>query len=210
MLARHSDKFGQIILRKVIFTVALALFSFVIIFASSIMFKGEAQSNSVPFGMNAMAIEKQVIKIGLPIRLIIPVINVDAAIAYTGLTADGAMDIKGDPTQVAWYELGPRPGENGSAVIAGHYGWTASGEAAVFNNLHNLNKGDEIIVIDDKGISITFTVRESRRYDPDADASSIFKSDDSKSHLNLITCDGVWINSKNTYSNRLVIFTDKK
>ena len=145
--------------------------------------------------------------INLPVRLKIPVINVDAAIDYTGLTADGAMDIKKDPNKTAWYNLGPRPGENGSAVIAGHYGW-ANGQGSVFNELHTLKKDDKIYTIDTLGIATNFIVRDIQRYDPNADASSIFTSKDGKSHLNLITCDGVWDNSADTYSDRLVIFAD--
>jgi len=32
------------------------------------------------------------------------------------------MDLPKERANVAWFNLGPRPGENDSAVIAGHYG----------------------------------------------------------------------------------------
>jgi LPXTG-site transpeptidase (sortase) family protein len=163
-----------------------------------------------PTNSDASVIGEQIARVGLPIRLEIPSINVDAKIYDVGLTSSGAMDVKQDITQVAWYEFGPRPGEIGSAVIAGHYGWLDSGEASVFNNLHNLNKNDEITVIDDKGLSIVFVVQNIKKFDPDADATSIFTSSDNKAHLNLITCDGTWENSQQTYSDRLVVFADKK
>lgn len=153
----------------------------------------------------------QTIQTSLPTRLEIPSIGVNATIYYVGLTPDGAMDVnKQDITQVAWYQPGTRPGDIGSSVIAGHYGWLASGEGAVFNNLHNLKKNDIITVANDKGNRVAFTVRESRKYDPNANADDVFKSNDNKAHLNLITCDGDWVNSKNTYSDRLVVFADKK
>jgi len=44
------------------------------------------------------------------------------------------------PTDVAWFDLGPRPGEAGSAVIAGHEGWR-DGIVAAFDDLHELQKG---------------------------------------------------------------------
>jgi len=69
-----------------------------------------------------------------PIRLTIPTIDVDTSIVALGLTSDGAMDIPKSISEVAWYNLGPRPGENGSAVVAGHYGWNNS-VPAVFNNV---------------------------------------------------------------------------
>ncbi|MEX2053945.1 MAG: class F sortase [Candidatus Colwellbacteria bacterium] len=142
----------------------------------------------------------------LPVRLKIPSINVDATIEYKGLTPEGAMDIPEGPDDVAWFSLGTYPGENGSAVIAGHTNWK-NGRAAVFDNLHELDKGDEVQVIDDKGRSISFIVRESRIYDAEAYAPEVFVSDNGK-HLNLVTCVGVWDESKKSYTKRLVVFTD--
>lgn len=146
---------------------------------------------------------------GLPIRLRIKRIGIDAAIEYVGLTADGAMDIPKGPNNTAWFFPGPRPGEVGSAVIAGHFGWK-NGIAAVFDNLHNLQKGDEVEIEDDRGVIITFIVRESQVYGENDGAASVFNSTDGKVHLNLVTCQGVWNKDRKSYSKRLVVFTDKK
>ena len=147
---------------------------------------------------------------GRPVRLTIPGINVDAVVEYVGLTPDGAMDVPKSPDEVAWYERGQRPGEKGSAVISGHYGRWENGQGSVFDDLHKLRKGDELSVTDDRGATTTFVVRESRRYDPAADAADVFGSSDGGAHLNLITCDGVWNETQNSYSDRLVVFTDKE
>lgn len=146
---------------------------------------------------------------GFPVHLKIPRINVDATIERVGLTSDGAMDIPKSPNDVAWYALGPRPGDSGSAVIAGHYGWK-DGNGSVFDDLHTLRKGDNIYIKDDRGAMVSFVVRESRRYDSTADASNVFISSDGKAHLNLITCEGVWNTVSEGYSKRLVVFTDKE
>jgi LPXTG-site transpeptidase (sortase) family protein len=106
---------------------------------------------------------------------------------------------------VGWFEPGPRPGEIGSAVIAGHVDGE-SGEPAVFTNLYKLKEGDKLYIEDDKGGSIAFVVRESRTYDPGY-ADEVFIQNDN-AHLNLITCDGVWDGVKKSYSKRLVVFTD--
>ncbi len=145
---------------------------------------------------------------GLPIRLKIPVIRVDAAFEYVGLTADGAMDVPKSRDGAAWFQLGARPGEIGTAVIAGHFG-RKDGKGSVFDNLHKLRKGDKIYVEDDKGVTISFVVTDARRYDPEADASDVFGSNDGKAHLNLITCEGVWDKRANQYPARLVVFTDE-
>lgn len=153
--------------------------------------------------------EQEQSRSGLPVRLKIPNLNVDAPFEYVGLTPDGAMDVPKERANVAWFNLGQRPGENGSAVIAGHYGWK-NGKASVFDNLYKLHKGDKLYIEDENGATLTFVVRESRRYDPEADASDVFGSSDGKPHLNLITCEGVWDEASKTYSKRLVVFTDKE
>ena len=80
----------------------------------------------------------------------------------------------------------------------------------MFDNLNKLVQGDKIYVEDDKGVTTTFIVQESTIYDPEVNASSVFYSGDGKSHLNLITCEGVWEEAQKTYSNRLVVFADKE
>jgi sortase A len=142
---------------------------------------------------------------GLPVRLTIPIINVDAAIQYVGVNAKGEMEVPSNATDVSWFKLGYRPGETGSAVISGHFDGKNS-EAGVFFNLYKLEKGDKLYIKDDKEITTTFIVRESRTYDPGY-AEEIFNLNDS-AHLNLVTCDGVWDGTKKSYNKRLVVFAD--
>jgi len=146
---------------------------------------------------------------GKPTRLTIPAINVDSAVQQVGLTANGAMDVPSNVIDVGWYEFGRNPGDIGSAVIAGHFDGK-KGERGVFTNLDKLKPGNKIFVEDEKGMTITFVVRESRKYDPAENAADVFSSSDGRAHLNLITCDGVWDEAQNSYSNRLIVFTDKE
>jgi len=152
----------------------------------------------------------EAILVGVPTRLKIPSINVDAHIEQVGLTIGGAMDVPKTIGNVAWFSIGPRPGEIGSAVIDGHYGINKNGGSSVFDNLFKLKKGDKLSVEDDKGVITSFVVREIKTFDPSAEASSVFGSSDGKAHLNLITCEGVWNQVSQNYSQRLVVFTDKE
>lgn len=142
---------------------------------------------------------------GLPVRLIIPLINVDAGIQQVGVTPKGDMDVPDNSIDVGWFKLGSRPGEKGSAVIAGHFN-EINDQAGVFFNLYQLKKGDNIYIKDDRGTTIAFVVRESRLYDPGY-ADEIFSANDN-AHLNLVTCDGVWDGAKKSYTKRLVVFAD--
>jgi LPXTG-site transpeptidase (sortase) family protein len=146
--------------------------------------------------------------LGLPVRLKIPKIGIDAVVESVGLTSEGAMDVPKGPSDVAWLKLGSRPGEHGSAVISGHYGWK-NGVPAAFDNLSELRAGDKIYVVDKSGKTIAFAVRELRTYGENDDASDVFGSDDGTAHLNLITCEGAWNKTRKSYSDRLVAFADK-
>lgn len=145
----------------------------------------------------------------LPIRLTIPKIGVDAMIEQMSTTPNGDMEAPAKGRNVGWFRFGPYPGETGSAVIAGHYGRWKNGEGSVFDTLHRLEAGDTIFVENTDGITTEFVVRESRDYDPQADAEDVFSSDDDLSHLNLITCEGIWNETSQSYDKRLIVFADK-
>jgi len=147
------------------------------------------------------------VDIAPPTQLNIENISVAAAIYPVGLTSAGDMDIDESPTELAWYKLGPKPGEEGSAVIAGHYGWK-DGIPSVFNDLNKLVKGDKLSIVGEDGQMKEFVVNRTAVYAPDQDATDVFRSYDGKAHLNLITCQGAWNNTTHTYTERLVIFTD--
>jgi sortase (surface protein transpeptidase) len=84
------------------------------------------------------------------------------------------------------------------------------GGAAIFNNLAKLHPGDKIYVENQVGSTTTFIVRELRSYNQNSNSPEIFTAEDNQSHLNLITCAGTWSKSKQSYSNRLVVFSDKQ
>lgn len=146
----------------------------------------------------------------LPVQIQIPKINITATLESVGLTPDGAVDVPKTPANAAWFNMGPRPGEKGSAVIVGHYGRWKNGDGSVFDNINILKKGDKLYVKDAKGMMVTFIVKETKKYDPDATAVDVFNSNDGKSHLNLITCEGTWNKISKSYSKRLVVFADKQ
>ncbi|MEK7644758.1 MAG: class F sortase [Patescibacteria group bacterium] len=149
------------------------------------------------------------VSIGIPVQIKIPSIHVDAPIEAVGLTSGSALGIPKDSANVAWHKLGPRPGEKGSAVITGHFGWN-NNLPAVFDNLSLMQKGDLISTEDGNGRMTEFVVRSIRIYGSDETIPEVFVSDDGKAHLNLITCTGVWDVLKQTYSQRLVVFAERK
>jgi len=143
-----------------------------------------------------------------PLYLIIstPSVNINTIIQPLGVTQSGNMDVPSDITKVGWFDRGPRPGEKGNAVIAGHLNGPNNAQG-VFANLDKLKIGDKIFVGDSQGTLFTFVVRDSRAYNPGY-AEDVFSSNSDSAHLNLVTCDGTWDKNTKSYTKRLVVFTD--
>ena len=144
---------------------------------------------------------------GLPVRLQIPSIGVDSAIEDAYITPDGRMDVPAGTVNVAWFAIGTIPGQKGSAVIGGHFG-IDDGVPKVFYNLNKMVVGDKVYIVDDFGNTLAFVVKSIRLFDRNADASSVFYSNDGLAHLNVITCEGVWNKVNDSYPDRRVVFTD--
>lgn len=150
-------------------------------------------------------------EIGLPVRLIIPTLNVNANFQDTGLKPDGTMEVPSTIYVAGWFTGSVRPGEKGVAIVTGHVAQIRGGvvtKMGVFSNLYGIKVGDELQIVDDKGQATNFVVRAIRSYDPTADATDVFTSSDGGAHLNIITCEGTWNQAQLSYTQRLVVFTD--
>jgi LPXTG-site transpeptidase (sortase) family protein len=131
---------------------------------------------------------------------------VDSFIEDAYITPQGAMEVPSGTVDVAWFALGPHPGQVGSAVIGGHFG-IENGVPFVFYNLSKLKVGDDIYIINDEGNTITFAVTSTELFAANADATTVFTSSDGLAHLNLITCEGIWNEVAGEYPERTVVFT---
>ena len=141
-------------------------------------------------------------------RLIIPAIGVNANIEAASVQHNGAMDT---PRQSPWddvglYSDGPRPGQQGSAVIAGHLD-RPGGNRAVFWLLSGLHVGDLVQFVDAHGRTQVFHVTRIEVYPvQDTPMQEIFGNTNGR-FLNLTTCTGDWIPSQHQRAMRLVVYT---
>jgi len=139
-----------------------------------------------------------------PSRLRIPSIGVDAAVAGVGLMADGSMGVPNDLWTSTWLSSSARPGQTGSAVIAGHRG---VGTQALFSHLENMRPGDRIHVSDASGGELVYQVTRVASMDlSDATQLQVF-GPTTDQRLVLITCYGHYSRSTRTYDQRLVVFS---
>ncbi len=134
-----------------------------------------------------------------PAQLIIPSINLNTSVIKVGVNAKGEMDVPdGKSPSVGWYEHGTVPGDLGSAVIDAHV-------YAAFKNLRYAKVGDDIYVVTKSGKRLHFRIQESTVYKTEEiSADRLFNASDAR-RLNLITCAGKYIPSRETYNKRLVV-----
>lgn len=201
--------FGSILTAAVILGSAYLLGGVAVLLAGTATFNSTGPTVSIEPVTTPIAGEQLVesLIVEIPRRLIIPKLKIEANIQQVGLTSGGNMGIPSNHIDTAWFKLGPKPGEQGNAVIAGHLDsrWFSPG---VFRNLNQLEAGDEIFVEDMNGEKIRFVVTSKETYfESSAPLEYIFGKTD-KTRLNLITCDGAWDQSVKRYDQRLVVFTE--
>jgi len=144
----------------------------------------------------------------IPVRLVVPAIEINASVESVGIRSDSDL---ATPTQhpwedAGWYDMGPLPGERGSAVIDGHLD-RPGGYPAVFWRLRDIQVGDDVQVIGSAGKAVHFRVTRIAYYRADqAPLQDIFGNLGGK-YLNLITCAGDWIPGQHQTTLRLVVYT---
>jgi Sortase domain len=134
----------------------------------------------------------------LPVRLLIPAIELTADVTTIGLGADGNLDVP-PPTEDAvacWYQGSPTPGETGSAVIVGHV-------EPVFARLRLLRPGDEVSVGRADGSVVPFLVSGIAVYPKDHFPGNRLAGPRDYPALTLMTCGGV---SRSAHGTNLIVF----
>lgn len=178
------------------------------------LYKSESHPSLAAFSSSDPASEvagvKSVDSISEPISFSIPSLDIsNVEIESVGLDKENKMDIPKDENNVAWYNLGVKPGEVGNAVIAGHFD-KKTGDPAVFYEINKLKPGDELIVKDAKGNNLTFAVTEVKTFELEKFPLQEVFGLNPKPRLNLITCEGSYNPSSKLYSHRLVVFSELK
>ncbi len=139
-----------------------------------------------------------------PLRVRVPAIGVDSALAGLGLDGAGALTVPADPDAAGWYAGGPVPGDVGPAVVAGHVD-SADGPA-VFARLDELAPGDEVLVDRSDGAVARFTVTRVERHPKDAFPTAAVYGPTPDAQLRLVTCGGAFDRAAGSYEDNVVVF----
>ncbi|MGW7284227.1 class F sortase [Streptomyces sp. NPDC054847] len=140
-----------------------------------------------------------------PVRLLIPAIGVNAPLTRLELNEKGALQPPpaAAPTLAGWYGDGATPGENGTAVTAGHVDTPAG--RGVFYRLGALGKGDTIDVVRKDRRTAVFTVDAVEVHDKNDFPDEKVYGDSGRPELRVITCGGDR-SSKGGYEGNVVVY----
>ncbi|HEV3245450.1 MAG TPA: class F sortase [Candidatus Paceibacterota bacterium] len=184
---------------SVVVIVAFAVFAYTLVNA---LWYAPETTGPVP----ANVVQAPVATTSLPSLLIIPALSINAHVQDLGVNSIGNMQAPDNFTDVGWYKYGTVPGYIGSAVIDGHVN-NGLGLAGVFLHLDQLQVGDDVYVQTIGGTMLHFVVSDVEVYPyQSVPTAQVFAQYDAV-RLNIVTCDGTWVHGKDTYNERLVVYT---
>jgi sortase (surface protein transpeptidase) len=144
--------------------------------------------------------------VAVPVRLRIPAIGIKTALQPLGRNPDGTIAVPTDPDVAGWYAEGPRPGQQGPAVILGHvdskYG------PAVFFNLAKLRRSTAIYVDLADGRSTTFRVIGLSEVPKNQFPTDSVYLPTLQPSLRLVTCGGSFDYAARHYRDNVIVYAD--
>lgn len=138
-----------------------------------------------------------------PVRVQIPSIGVDATLRPVGLLDDGSMEVP-DFGRAGWYDLGPRPGEPGPAVIVAHVDSYQGPD--VFFRLRDLSSGDTVKVGHKDGTTSQFVVRSSEQQLKQQLPVDRIWNKTREPVLRLVTCGGDFDEAERHYRSNVIVY----
>jgi sortase (surface protein transpeptidase) len=141
----------------------------------------------------------------VPARILAPAIGLDAPIIAVKVDASGAMGTPRTAGEVGWY--GPRPGDPGNALFAGHVDWLVAGQPVKgsFYLLSKLKAGDLVSIRAADGQTRSFRVEWNRYYQANKAPVDEITGPTDHSSITLITCGGQFDRSLRSYVGRWIV-----
>ncbi|UFS98402.1 class F sortase [Nocardia huaxiensis] len=140
-----------------------------------------------------------------PTAFTISSIKASGSLISLGLNADGTVQVPADYKQAGWYQRGPAPGEQGSAVILGHVD-SYQGEG-IFFSLKKVQPGDMIDVTRADGKTAHFKVTDVRMYKKSEFPDQLVYGPRGGATLQLVTCGGDFDQNAKSYLSNVVVFS---
>lgn len=138
-----------------------------------------------------------------PASVSIPAIGVKGPLTKTGIEKDRTLQVP-EFGKMSWYTGSAKPGDPGPAAILGHVD-TREGPD-VFYRLHELSRGDRIVVGTRDGDKLTFVVDRLEQHRKDRFPTEKVWLPGSEPQLRLITCGGDFDRAERSYRDNIIVF----
>lgn len=143
-----------------------------------------------------------------PRALYVNKLNIASRIMPMSINTDGSVQAPINIYDAGWYTGSVKPGETGAAFIDGH----ASGPTreGLFAYLDTLAVGDTLEVEKGNGEKLTFKVTHTETVPlENVNMKQVLKPyGNAEKALNLMTCTGKWLEDKQTYDQRVIVYTE--
>jgi hypothetical protein len=141
-----------------------------------------------------------------PVRLRIPAAGIDTSLQSLGHNPDGTIAVPTDPDVAGWYAEGPRPGQQGPAVILGHVDSTDG--PAVFFDIARLPRGAAVYVDLADGSSTGFRVTGLSTVPKTRFPTDSVYLPTLQPSLRLVTCGGTFDYAARHYRDNVIVYAD--
>jgi len=147
---------------------------------------------------------QQAAQVDAPVRVEVPSLGIDSRLDRLGTDDRDRLDTPPLWQVAGWFAGGPRPGDAGPAVIAGHVDSPTG--PAVFARLSELGEGDIVRVTDAGGTVREFAVTTTTTTPQDGFPTEAVYGPTPDPQLRLITCDGPYDAAAGGYQDNLLVF----
>lgn len=147
---------------------------------------------------------QQAAEVDAPVRVEVPSLGIDSRLDRLGTDGQDRLDTPPQWQVAGWFAGGPRPGDAGPAVIAGHV--DSPDGPAVFARLSELGEGDVVRVTDAGGTAREFAVTKTTTTPQDGFPTEAVYGPTPDPQLRLITCDGPYDAAAGGYQDNLLVF----
>jgi sortase (surface protein transpeptidase) len=142
----------------------------------------------------------------VPVSVDVPSIGAHSSLVPLGLNADKTVQVPpvDQPLQAGWYSYGPTPGQVGPAVVLGHI--DGNHQKGIFWRLHEVKKGDQIVVGRQDGSKATFTVSKVDQIAKQSFPTEAVYGNTTAPEIRLITCGGAFDASAHSYLDNIIVY----
>jgi LPXTG-site transpeptidase (sortase) family protein len=166
----------------------------------------EGKDETVP-GTDILS--KYLVAPSLPRALYIDKIDVAARVLPMGVNNDGSIQAPRNIFDAGWYNGSVKPGEIGAMFIDAH----ASGATreGLFASIDQLVEGDTLQIEKGDGSRLTYKVTHTEVVGlDDVDMKKVLlPHGNALRALNLMTCTGAWVEGKQTYDQRVIVYAEQ-